>query len=332
VVRARAGRGAGVGAEAGVDAGTVFDIEFNAMACECHVLLAAADEAEAAALAQTAIDEVRRIERKYSRYLADSVVGRINAAAGGAAIALDPETDGLLRYAASLYEMSGGRFDISCGVLRRAWDFSVDSDHHLPAAEQLGPLLALTGWPRIEHAHGQLRLPEAGMELDFGGFGKEYAADRAAACLQARGVRSGYVNLGGDLRVIGPQPDGRAWQIGIAHPRTPGTCVASIAVAAGALATSGDYERYFDVDGQRYCHILDPVSGYPVRHWRSVSVLAPLATVAGSCATIAMLCQERGRAFLDGCGFAYLAVDDEGRIHSRGVADGADVHVPVRRG
>ena len=302
----------------------LFDIRFNAMACSCNVLLAAPGEAAAAALAQAAIDEVHRIERKYSRYLADSVVGRINGAAGGGWVELDAETDALLRYAASLYELSGGRFDITTGVLRRAWNFSAAAmgvaTPRVPSPEELQPLLALTGWPAVQRDGARLRLPRAGMELDFGGFGKEYAADRAAAVLQANGLRSGYVNLGGDLRVIGPQPDGSPWQIAIQDPRDANATMAGIPVAAGGLATSGDYERFFEVDGRRYCHILDARSGYPVQYWRSVSVLAPLAAAAGSCATIAMLMGEEALDFLDGSGFAWLAQDGQGRIHSKGMA------------
>jgi thiamine biosynthesis lipoprotein len=300
----------------------LFDIRFNAMACSCNVLLAADNEAHAKALAQTAVDEVRRIERKYSRYLPDSVVGRINRAAGGGWVELDGETEGLLKYAGTLYDISGGRFDITTGVLRRAWNFSgVDTAPHVPTPEELHPLLALTGWPWVQHEPGRLRLPRAGMELDFGGFGKEYAADRAAAALQARGMRCGYVNLGGDLRVIGPRPDGEPWQIAIQDPRDAGASIASIPVAAGGLATSGDYERYFEVAGRRYCHILDARSGYPVQYWRSVSVLAPLAAAAGSCATIAMLMGEEALGFLRGSGFAWLAQDLRGRIHSQGLHD-----------
>jgi len=125
------------------------------------------------------------------------------------------------------------------------------------------------------------------------------------------------VNLGGDMRFIGPQPDGEPWMIGIQDPRDAEGSVASIPVSQGALATSGDYERYFDLDGQRYCHILDPRSGMPVSHWRSVSVLAPLAIAAGSCATIAMLKQADGLDFLEQSGMSYLAIDHAGRMRHR---------------
>ena len=157
--------------------------------------------------------------------------------------------------------------------------------------------------------------PRAGMEVDLGGFGKEYAADRAAEVLAAQGARHGYVNLAGEMRMIGPKPDGRPWQIGIQHPREPGQLAATIPVELGGLATSGDYERYFERDGRRYCHILDPRSGQPVTHWRTVSVVAPMAVVAGNCTTIAMLKQADGLDFLRRTGLSFFAIDRFGQAH-----------------
>lgn len=292
----------------------VFSVPFEAMASACEVRVGARDQAHARRLAQAAIDEVRRIEAKYSRYRDDAIVARINALSGRDWVELDAETEALIAYAQTLYHSSEGKFDITSGVLRRAWDFR---NARMPLPDELARTLSLIGWYRVECAGGRIRLPLPGMELDFGGFGKEYAADRAGARLAERGARHGYVNLGGDLHVIGPQPDGSAWQIGIQDPRDPDRIVASIPVRRGALTTSGDYERFFEHEGQRYCHILDPGNGYPVAYWRSVSVLAPLAIAAGSHATIAMLKQEEGLAFLEDSGLAYLAIDREGRIHSR---------------
>ncbi len=139
-------------------------------------------------------------------------------------------------------------------------------------------------------------MPLAGMELDFGGFGKEYAADRAAAMIHGKGVRHGYVNLAGDIRVVGPKLDESPWLIGIQDPRNKSRTIASIPLFTGALATSGDYERFIEVDGHRYCHIINPRSGYPVTYWRSVTVVAPLAITAGSYSTIAMLKEADGLA------------------------------------
>lgn len=286
------------------------------MACDCEVVVASDDEAKAKLLAQAAIAEVQRIEMKYSRYRQDSIVSAINAAAGLYFVDCDAETWALLDYADSLYHSSGFLFDITAGVLRHAWNFKVPK---LPAEDELARLCRLIDWSIVERDNmldnKRVRLPKIGMEIDFGGFGKEYAADRAAAILAQNGIQHGYVNLGGDMRVLGPKPDGQAWMIGIQDPRDKNKMLATIPVSQGGLATSGDYERFFELDGRRYCHVLDPRSGYPVGYWRSVSVIAPLTVIAGNCTTIAMLQQQEGLAYLDAAGVSYLAVDQQGTLH-----------------
>ncbi|HEU4851184.1 MAG TPA: FAD:protein FMN transferase [Telluria sp.] len=304
----------------------VFRIAFVAMASDCEVMLAAPDAATARSLAWVAIDEVRRIEAAYSRYRSDSILSRINAAAGQVEVETDPETDSLLDYAGDLYHSSGGLFDITSGVLRKAWNFR---EARVPTRAELAPLLALTGWDKVERSPGRVRLALPGMELDFGGFGKEYAADRAAVLLRGAGVGHGYVNLGGDLRVIGPQPDGTPWLIAIRHPRELELTVASIEVHSGALASSGDYERYVMVDGRRYCHVLNPADGMSVDYWRSVSVLAPFAIAAGSYATITMLKGEAGLEFLEESGLGFLAIDHAGRMFSRAVSGANGAVLPA---
>ena len=290
----------------------VYCLPFAAMASRCEVVVAADSQRQAEDFARPAIDEVARIERKYSRYRADSIVSRLNAAAGAAALECDDETRALFDYADSLYQASDGLFDITSGVLRRAWDFRAG---RVPAPAELVPLRALIGWPDVERDGAFVRLPRPGMEIDLGGFGKEYAADRAAEALAAQGARHGYVNLAGDMRIIGPKPDGQPWQIGIQHPRERERLAATIPVERGGLATSGDYERYFERDGQRYCHVLDPRSGQPVTHWRTVSVVAPMAVVAGNCTTIAMLKQADGLDFLRQTGLSFFAIDRFGESH-----------------
>lgn len=289
---------------------------FEAMASRCELVLAGVPAAKAQAAAQRATAEVRRIEAKYSRYQADSVISRINQAAGtGKPVPIDAETQGLLDYADRLHDLSGGRFDLSSGPLRRAWDFRKGI---VPSEASLAAVLPLIGWQRIERGAGWLRLPQAGMELDLGGIGKEYAADRAAAVLAEAGVQHGFVNLGGDLRLLGPAPDGRPWRLGIQHPRQVDEVCAHLHLSQGALATSGDYERYFITpEGRRCCHILDPRSGQPVAHWQSISVIAPLCSAAGALATIAMLIGPGATDFLRAQGVAFLAVDPQGRIEQQ---------------
>lgn len=290
-----------------------FTIEFDAMASRCALRLAAPDEHRARAWAQAAIDEVRRIETKYSRYRDDSVVSAINRAAAGAPVAVDDETRSLLDYADALWRDSGGRFDATSGVLRRAWDFGRGI---VPTDDALAALRPLIDWAAVERDGATVRLPRAGMELDFGGFGKEYAADRAAEAMRAAGARHGLVDLGGDLRTIGPRPDGGPWSIAIRHPRDEARTIASIEVTDGAVCTSGDYERYFERDGVRHCHVLDPRSGHPVRHWRSVTVVAPVAVAAGGYTTIAMLLEVDAVDYLEATGLAWLAVGPDGTLRS----------------
>ena len=286
---------------------------FRAMGTEHELELAAPDMDVARRAAAAAIADVRRIEAKYSRYRDDSVTSRINAAAGGASVAVDTETAALLRYADQCHALSGGLFDITSGVLRRVWDFKRDPPV-LPAAAEIAAAVALVGWAGVEWTAKSVRLPRAGMEIDFGGIGKEYAADRVATILLERGLRHGIVNLGGDVRAIGPRADGSPWRVGIRHPRREQAAVAGFDLAAGALATSGDYERYFEIAGRRYCHILNPRTGTPVAHWQSISVVSPLCVVAGSCATIAMLLEADAPAFLDTQGVQWLGVAADGAL------------------
>jgi FAD:protein FMN transferase len=292
-------------------------LRFTAMASACEIHLAGTDAGRSRAAAERAAAEVTRIETKYSRYRDDSVVSRINAAAGnGFDVAIDAETSSLLDFAAQLHSQSGGLFDITSGVLRRAWNFRAGTP---PTAKQVNALLPLVGWGRVQRGEHSIALPRKGMQLDFGGFGKEYAADRAAALLLNEGHRHGWVNLGGDIRVLGPRGDGTPWRFGIQHPRVEGTTIANVELAGGALATSGDYERYFIHEGVRYCHVLDPRSGWPVSTWQSLSVALPACVAAGALTTIAMLRGSEALAFLEQQQAPYLAIDAAGQIFHSGL-------------
>lgn len=300
---------------------TSLRFDFEAMAAPCSIQVDAQDETGLREAVQAAIDEVHRIELKYSRYRESSVVGEINRAAGGEPVSVDAETAALLDFAQQLWELSEGLFDVTSGILRRAWDFR---GARMPAPGQLEALLDRVGWASVQWRAPHIRLPLAGMEVDFGGFGKEYAADRAAAVLLARGFTHALVNLGGDIHAVGPRglpgPDD-SWHVAIQHPRpAPGDSQASLAslpLRRGGLATSGDYERYFERDGRRYCHILDPRTGWPVSHWQSVSVLAANTTTAGALSTIAMLMGEPAPGWLAAQEVRYLAVGPDGSLNQR---------------
>jgi thiamine biosynthesis lipoprotein len=296
--------------------------DFRAMASPCSIQMDGQDEHTMRQAATEAIGEVQRIEHKYSRYREDSIVSRINqSSTTGGQVAVDGETTELLGFAHALWLMSDGLFDITSGVLRQAWDFRAA---RLPEPAELQSRLEKVGWNKVERSGSTVRLTQPGMELDFGGFGKEYAADRAAAVLHRHGIAHALVNLGGDLHALGaralPELQDTAWQIEIQHPR-PDTAIgkSSLAVLAlqqGGLATSGDYERFFIQNGKRYCHVLNPHTGWPVTHWQSVSVLAANTTTAGALTTIAMLKQTDALDWLSTQGVRYLAVQHDGQVHS----------------
>jgi FAD:protein FMN transferase len=292
----------------------MFRFGFEAMGCGCEVVVAATGKAEAVSAAEAAIREVSRIENKYSRYHKGSVVPRINALAGAESCECDDETMGLLLHASLLHAQSGGLFDITTGVLRRAWNLK---SAELPSPEAVHELLKLVGWEKVELDRHGIRLPVKGMEIDLGGIGKEYAVDRAARLLFSAGVRHGYVNLGGDIMVVGPMPDGKPWTIGVRDPENAEKLFASVPIHGGGLATSGDYGLFFEKDGQRYGHILNPRTGYPVDHWRSVTVIAPSALQAGSISTVAMLRVDDALDYLEASGMNYLAVDRDGALYQK---------------
>ncbi len=280
------------------------------MGTPCEIQLFAVSHKTAQHVADMVIDDVERLEQRYSRYRPDSYLSEINrTAARGGSIDVDPETAGLLNYALTCYEQSDGLFDISSGILRQAWRFDRDN---LPEERQIQALLNIIGWHKIDWTPPKLTFSVPGMELDFGGIVKEYAVDRAAGlCLQA-GIKHGLINLGGDIKLIGPRPDGSPWQVGIAHPRKKGEVIEALALSGGALASSGDYERCLQFDGVRYGHVLNPKTGWPVRYMASVSVVGDFCVVSGSAATIAMLKEEEGPAWLESLGLPCLWVDVHG--------------------
>jgi len=287
---------------------------FRAMGSPCELQLHGASREAVAEVARAASHEIARLERKYSRYRADSLASAIDRSAGDPrGLEVDDETAALLDFAATAWRESEGRFDPTSGVLRRAWDFR---SGRLPAPAVLAEARALVGWSKLRWERPRLVLPLAGMQLDFGGFVKEYAADRAAAVCREAGQCAGLVDLGGDLAAVGPHPDGAPWLVGIRDPRRPERAIARIALAAGGIATSGDYERCMVVDGVRHSHLLDPRSGESFRGGpASVSVAAPLCLVAGAASTIAMLhAEDESPRFLAALGLAHLVVRQDGRI------------------
>ena len=270
---------------------------FVAMACPCEVLIEDTEEATARAIASAVANSAWRIERKFSRYRNDSIVQAINRS-NGAPIEVDEETAKLLDFSSALTRMSKGRFDITSGVLRRAWTF--DGGTRIPTQEAIDALLPLIGWDKVEWERPRLRLP-VGMELDFGGIGKEYAVDAAVELAASIAPEvSCLVNLGGDVAASRERRDGKAWRVGVETVKRTGSAAGLIELHRGGLATSGDTRRFVLHAGHRYSHILDARTGWPVRDApHSVTVLASTCTQAGAFTTLAMLEGTNARTFLE---------------------------------
>jgi len=260
---------------------------FDALGGPCEVLVDTDDPAECARLAAIAAAEARRVESRYSRYRDDNPVHRINHA-GGAPVVVDEETAALIDYAAACHAWSGGRFDITTGALRRAWRF--DGREVEPDEPAIRAALTCVGWPRVSW-HARTLVMPAGMEIDLGGIGKEYAVDRAVARVSDAARTAVLVNFGGDIAVTGPRRGGAPWRIGVDDPGHTGERVLDqIELERGGLATSGDARRFVTWNGRRLGHLLDPRTGYPIADApRSVTVVAGTCLEAGTLATIAML-------------------------------------------
>jgi FAD:protein FMN transferase len=276
-------------------------VKFLAMASPCEVLLPAMEHEAALAIGAIAADEALRVEKKFSRYRSDSVTARIHEHRG-APIDVDEETAALIDFASQCHDLSDGLFDITSGVLRRAWRF--DGSDRIPEPKAVDRLLPLVGFDKLHWLPPRLTLP-AGMELDFGGIGKEYAVDRAFELLAGRHAAPFLVNFGGDLRAKRPPAHG-SWQVGIERPDAERESTLLLNLERGALATSGDSRRFLLKDGIRYGHILDPRTGWPVPGApRSVTVAAGSCTEAGLLSTLALLHGPRAQEFLEDQGVRY---------------------------
>lgn len=292
---------------------------FQAMGSHCEVQLFDESRIHAKRLAQKLSAEANRLEKKYSRFKTDSLVSLINAQAGDRhGIKIDQETKLLFDHALTCYEESGELFDITSGQLSRIWDFK---SGQVPDQKLIAKALENTGFHKLNWQQSRLYLP-AGIEIDFGGIVKEYAADSLAKLARALGSNSGLINLGGDFSVIGPMPENESWPIGIADPNSTNPIMASISLNDGGLASSGDYERFFFFEGERYSHILNPKTGWPSKGLRAVSVASHLCTVAGSMASIAMLKDEAdGIQWLLESGQPHVYMKQDGTVGGPSLTD-----------
>jgi len=269
--------------------------EFTVMASPCQILLDNVDGALADSLTALAYAEAKRIELKFSRFRDDNIIARLNSGTNEI-IRVDEETIRLINLADLCFQLSDGLFDISSGVLGKLWHFKQQTQ--LPNDADIKALLPNIGWQKASWNAPLLRLPK-GMQIDLGGIGKEYAVDKVAQLLQQQTDNAFLVNFGGDIYANKLRSNEDSWQIAIEDPNHLGKSKLMISLAQGGLASSGDSQRYIEVDGQRYGHILNPKTGYPIAGGPAqVTVYAQNCVQAGMLATIALLQGEFAEDFL----------------------------------
>lgn len=259
------------------------------------------NEATAQEALEAAIAELRWVETTMSRFTPTSDIGRANAGASRDGVAVGAETASLVQTALRWSSKSDGRFDAALGSASELWD--VTNRHEPPPAEQVAKLANRSFWKHVDvSVNGQggvLRYGDADLHVDLGGIGKGYSIDRAVRAMRERGIEHAIVNLGGDLYALGESPEGGAWRVGIKSPDDGRSVVRTLEVSDRAVATSGDYERFFRYRGKRYHHLMDPATAAPRETAvRSVTVIADRCLDAEPCAvSVFGLAQEQASAF-----------------------------------
>jgi thiamine biosynthesis lipoprotein len=262
-------------------------LTFPALGTICEVQYAPpGNTAQSAEFEHAAVAWVQAFEAKYSRFRPDSLVSRINRAAGREWVTVDPDMEQLLKLCDTLQFMTQGVLDPTALPLIQLWNWKAEKPR-VPSGAEIAAALRLVGWSKVQRAPGKIFLPEAGMALDFGGFGKEYAVDVVAQIAQDHGIGNALVDFGHDLRALGAPPGRPAWHIGLENPDQPGATFCSVGLSGShGIASSGDYLRCFTIDGRRFGHIVDPRTGWPVANGcRQATVIAGTCLQAGVLST-----------------------------------------------
>ena len=288
------------------------------------ITVVARNEAVAHAAATAGFTEIRRLEELLSTWISSSELSQVNASAGIKPVHVSPETLTVVQRAMQAAEMTDGGFNIAIGPAVEAW--SVTDGRHIPADSELDALRPLVDLQAVHvDARAQtIYLDKAGMRIDVGGIGKGYAADRAVDALQKAGADAGAVALSGDIKTFGRLPGGKKFPVGIQHPRIDGSVLAWIELQDEAISTAGDYERFFERNGVRYHHILDPRTLQPARRCQSVTVVARESIWADGLDTgIFVMGTESGMRLVEALpDVEAIIVDHEGHIHvSSGLRD-----------
>ncbi len=278
------------------------------------------DESFAQHCLDAAIDEIKRIERLLTTFNEESQTNLVNRFAGIRPVKVDQEMFDLIQRSLRISELTQGAFDITYGSIdKRLWNFD-QTMTSLPDAQTARQLVRLINYRNVilDEKKVTVFLKEKGMRIGFGGIGKGYAAEKAKQVLLAKGIQSGIVNASGDLTSWGYQPNGKPWTIGIADPNAARQSFSYLEITNTSIATSGNYEKFVMIDGQRYSHTIDPKTGLPVRGIKSVTILSPYAELADAMATPVMIMGVSvGLNLINQVkGLACIIVDDNDKVYT----------------
>ena len=290
------------------------------MGSRFEILVVAKDSAEGFSYIHKAVTEINRIEQLISSWNEASQTSQVNQQAGEKYVKVDGELFSLIQRSKAISDLTQGAFDISFGSIDdNLWKFD-EHTNELPDSTTAKSLIRRINYKNIllRQSDTSVMLKERGMKIGFGAIGKGYAAEKVKALLKSYGVSSGVVNAGGDLVAWGKQPNGSDWTIGLANPNFKFQSFSWLSVSDMAVVTSGNYERYFEVNGIRYSHIIDPRTGYPAHGLKSVTVICPNAELADALATaVFILGKEVGLDLIEQLkGVESILITDTNQIHS----------------
>ncbi len=249
-------------------------------------ITAVGTEEESRQAMMLAFEEIRRIDGLMSVYNPDSEVSRVNEAAGEFAVRVSADTLEVVSESLRIARLTNGAMDITVAPLMELWGFG-NGENRVPPDDELQEKLLLVDYRKVlaDADSSTVRLDLPGMRIDVGGIAKGYAVDSAIRVMKEAGIRNALISAGGDIYAMGAPPGKESWKIGIRHPRARADLLGILELKDRAVATSGDYENFFEVDGKRYCHIMDPGTGRPVQGIMSVTILADTAAEADALAT-----------------------------------------------
>ncbi|WP_240345168.1 FAD:protein FMN transferase [Flavobacterium sp. CLA17] len=287
------------------------------MGSRFDITIVAEDSLTAETRIKETIAEITRIENLISDWKSDSQVSEVNQNAGIRAVKVDKEVFDLTKRAITISKITNGAFDISFAALEKVWKYD-GSMTEMPTPEQIKKSVEKVGYQNIvlDSIQSTIFLKLPGMKIGFGSIGKGYAADKAREVMEAKGVKAGIVNASGDLTTWGAQPNGKEWTIGITNPFDTDKFVKIFSLKREAVTTSGNYEKFIELNGKRYSHIINPITGYPATGIVSATVFGPSAEMANGFSTsLIVLGKDAGLQLINKYpAYSCLMITDKGKV------------------